>query len=478
MSNNTDESIQVGNMVRVTTPVALTLTGAPANSVAFKVVRKDSAAEAGGNTPSATRRVRRSAANPILRIAFTDLGNDEIATILKDFGMDDYTISADDGVVVATRSDLLQSFAKENTEQVRLMRGVTAYVEKPAAKIQRADKTKQLRLTSIEFDTKRFDLASANEWLTAHKIDIPAEAVENPVAAVVAVRSDVAEGVEVRRMEIEDGVIAVLILDDIFDIPGDVVEVISTAAYGNWGWGQLDFNARLADATFCDAMSDGIWILYDTLYSLIFYSDLPLDVRQKLIANALSQYNDYVAASMSVLPRQVLVAVSRTDTRKEKTPVNTPVANTTAAQEPVARTDATTAAAPVVAAAAPVALDPNEQLTLTRADLEAQIEAEVLKRSGAAPANEGAALAVEPAATTKSEPTLGDLITRMDAMQTSLTSVVAANAAREAGAVVIRSEGAQGEDKPVVAADKDGKQNVSIDRKDPFKGVLGRIAKS
>lgn len=466
MSKNLDTSIQSGNMTRVLEPVSLTLVGLPANQTAFKVVRKDSGMGDGvsnANTPSATRRVRRSATNPVMRLGFTDLGTEEINSILKEFGMEDYGISVDDGVVVATRSDLLQSFAKEGTECIRLQRGVVAYVEKPAAKIKRADTSKHLRLTSVEFDVTRFDPASANAWLSSHGIDITAEAVENPVAAVVAVRSDVAEGVEVRRMEIEEGVTVVLILDEVFDIPGDVVEVISEAAYGNWGWGQLDFNARLADSTFCDAMSDGIWILYDTLYSLIFYSDLPLDVRQKLIANALSQYNDYVNASIAVLPRQVLVAVARADNRKEK-PAVTKIDNTAVAQEPVARTDATVAAAVV---AAPAAADPSEQITLTRAELDAQIEAEVLKRSAAAPAAAAAEpAAVEPAAA--AEPTIADLLTRMDSMQASLNAAVAA---RE-GAVVIRSDTPAGQEAPVAAA-----APVKVERGDVFAGCLGVATK-
>lgn len=487
MSNEIDPSIQVGNVLRVKDPTSLSLVGLPANQTAFKVVRKDTTGAAPAKVAPA-KRVQRSAANPILRLAFQDLGTEEINTLLKEFGMEDYTISADGDTVVATRADL-QSIAIETTDSIRLQPGVTAFVEKPAAKIQRADAQKHLKMLAIEFDAQRFDEASATSWLQERNIDISVTPLENQDTLLVVKRAEAVNAEqEVRRMEITEGVVVVLTQDDIMDVPESVVAVISEAAYGNWGWGQLDFNARLADQVFCEAMDSALDILRSTLYSLIYYSDLPLDVRQHLITNALTQFNDYVSTSMSQLPRQVLVAVVRADTSRQESSTVTKKTEQDNTAVAVARTDAaapaTPAVVPAAVAAATAAIETrvpeaaaDESITLTRADLDARVDAEIARRSAAAaPAVAAAVVApavVAAAATEEAPSSIEAVLTRLDAVTSSLTALTAAQEENKArlermeSATVVRSDAAGADESHQVVA-------AQVARKDVFVGMFRR----
>lgn len=473
MSNEIDSSIQVGNVLRVKDPTSLSLVGLPANQTAFKVVRKDGASTAQAPVAPA-KRVQRSATNPILRLAFQDLGTEEINSLLKDFGMEDYAISADGDTVVATRADL-QSIAIESTDTILLQRGVTAFVEKPAAKIKRADAKKHLKMLAVEFDVQRFDEAAATAWLQANNIDISVTPLENQGTHLVVKRAEVSNAEqEVRRMEIAEGVVVVLVQDDTMDVPESVVAVISEAAYGNWGWGQLDFNARLADRVFCEAMDAAIWILRDTLDSLIYYSDLPLDVRQQLIANALAQFNDYVATSMSQLPRQVLVAVVRADKPRQESNTVTKKTEQDNTAEAVARTDASAPATTAVAPAAVAAVEATpaadntatDTVTLTRAEITALVDAEIAKRAAPAAVETPAAAETAAAPATAEVASIDAVLQRLDAVTSSLTALTAAQEENKArlermeSATVVRSDAAGADESTAVVGAKVVRQDV------------------
>lgn len=488
--SNVDDSIQLGNLLRIQDAKGLSLVGYPANQTAFKVVRKDGSAATkatkASEAPATVKRVSRSVTNPVLRLGFKDLGVEEINQLLKDYGMEDYTISAEEGTIVATRADV-QSFAIENTEAVVLRTGVTAYVEKPEAKkIKRADTQKHLRVVGYEFDAKRFDTEQASAWLAEHDAQADASGLAAEGDSLILQRGAVAENVELRRMEVAPGAVVILVQDDVLDVPVELLEVISESAYGNWGWGQLDFNARLADRAFCDAMSDALYILRDTLDTLVFYSGLPLDVRQQLIANALSQFHDYVLTMMSILPRQVLVAVRADSPQLESKTVTTDKTTTkenaaaavarTDASAPDTQTDATVTATSSVERTDTTAFATEAgKITLTQEELDARVEAEIAKRAdaaaaaakSAAPTTESAAVA----STTETQPTLADLLTRMDNLATAVESLQATNTAvqdrvtRMESATVVRSDTAGADDASLRA-------RTSVARQDVWAGLL------
>jgi hypothetical protein len=456
MSSNTDDSVQLGNLLRVSKPKTLSLVGLPANQTAFKVVRSDNSKKTASAATPVAKRITRSATNPLMCIAFTEMSSEDIDGVIKEYGLEDYAISAEDGVILAVRADL-QSVARADLEPIKLTDKITAYVARAdkSTQIKRADAQKHIKAVAFEFDAKRFDVVSAAKWLEEKNIDIAVTAGENPDASFVAKRSDVAEGVEVRRMEIDDGVIVLLIQDDEYDdIPDAVVEIISEAAYGNWGWGQLDFNARLADRLFCDRVSDACWMLQDTLNSIIFYSALPLNVRKQLITNTLAQFNDYVTAQMSALPQQVIVAVSSTVTRSHRQEKAVSTNTNTAPQATnTQRTDDAPAAA--VVAAAPAAAEP---ITLTPAELDARIEAEIVRR-----ADEAKRLAEE----AENDP-LNKILKRMDeqaAESKAIREELTGLKEKVEQPVVVRNDAAGQPEKTI-----DGTKVVQ--RKDVFKGLI------
>lgn len=389
----------LGQVVRVKEPKFLSLVSKPANQTAFRIVRSDNT---GANMPASkkptVKRLKRSApvANPVLRLAFPEGTTEEAVTAaLTNFGMDGYVISQSDGIFLATRSDV-QSIAPEDTEVLLLNEdGLTATIQRSDKQPSSAapEPGQGIALAAIEFDLSKISTADASAWLQRNSVDISLEENENSTASVVVSRSEVAEGTEVRQMEIEPGVVLSLVRSDADDLPPGVYAAVSETAYGRWGWGQLDFNAALADEVFCDQVRKGIDKLDSVLREILFYSGLPLDVRKQLATTSLSQFNDYIIGFMDMLPRQMLVSLVRSDsTSKEKE---------------VKQTDTAAATEAKPAAAAPAA----EMITLSRADLSALIaeevgkalqakgtEAAALQRSDATTAAEPAAAAAAPAA--------------------------------------------------------------------------------
>lgn len=369
MTKVIDSTPQEGNLVKVVTPKMLTLTKKPANSTAFKVVRSDTTE---GETQMTTknpvaRRVRRSdTTNPIMRLTFPkDFTTDDIAGTLTQFGMENYTISkGDDGLMMATRSDL-QSIANDATTTIKLdSRGVMATV---ARSDSATSGYLSIKAVAFEFDPEKHDEESIAEWLKRNSVDIPVPAIENPDAAVVVKRSDVAEGVEVRRLDLGEGVTVVIVQSDEMDVPDPLAEAVSDSAYGNWGWGFLDFNMSMADAEFCDAMDDANYRLQSVLRNIMFYSNLPIDVRKTLVQSSLQQYETFVIGIMDSLPRQVLTAVARSAPHQQESNMSNDKA----------------AAAAAPAAAAPAETD---TITISRADLTKLVEEQVAAALAKAPA--------------------------------------------------------------------------------------------
>lgn len=98
---------------------------------------------------------------------------------------------------------------------------------------------------------------------------------------------------------------------DTCDIPDGFIAVVNETAYGNWGWGQLDFAAAMADEEFCEAIDDANYRLRDVLRNILLHSALPLAERKTLMVHAVDQYKAYMIGILDSLPRQVLVAVVR-----------------------------------------------------------------------------------------------------------------------------------------------------------------------
>lgn len=329
-----DSTPITGNLVKVKTPKFLTLTGLPANQTAFKVVRSDQGEKMSNQAP---RRLRRSETNPVLRLTFPEgTTEDGVKETLESFKMQSYAVVEDNGVFVATRSDV-KSISQEETHQIKLTAGgLMATVQRTDSKPVQPHEPTAIAVVGIEFDAQRFDAESAAAWLQSNSVDNVTDPAQNSDESLIVVtRGEQEEGQEVRRVVVEEGVTAVIVRSDVDGIPDNMYAVVSETAYGNWGWGQLDFNAAMADEAFTDAMREALYKLDDVLRNIVLYSALPLDVRKTLALNALSQYGAYVVSVMDSLPRQVLVSVARSAQPKQEIEMTKQAENqATGANEP------------------------------------------------------------------------------------------------------------------------------------------------
>lgn len=307
-SKITDNSAHEGNLVKVKKPKFISLVGLPANQTAFAVVREDKGKPM---SQAVVRRTRRSAdPSPVLRLTFPE-GNDELSVneALKNYGLSGYKVECSEGIYTATRADL-KSISEETTMQIRLSEdGLMAVVARQDASAT-ADKS-ALTVAQIEFAADKYTLEEVQRWVSENKVEGTVQEPGEAGDSYVVRRSDIPENEETRRMVLEDGVTAVILRSDVANIPEGMVAVVNETAYGNWGWGQLDFAAAMGDKEFSEAMRNSIYTLEDVLRNIVIYSALPLDVRKELANRALAQFGEYIGNVMDSLPRQLLVSVVR-----------------------------------------------------------------------------------------------------------------------------------------------------------------------
>ncbi len=516
-----------GNLVQVATPAFLSLVGKPANQRPFPVIRSADAAPTIVNGRVA--RTKRGS-DAVLMLTFPDGYTEEmVIAVLLDFGMDGYTILVEGDMCCAVRSDL-QSIAKVTemaAPQIRLTSdGVVASVDPAQYQPKQAARSAALGLVAIEFDKKTFDDEKIISWSQQNNVDIGNDGIENSSGDVATVkRGDISKETDVRRMQVEDGVVFVLKrdccdadgngADGIMAIPAGFVAIVNEAAYGNWGWGQIDFAAANADIAFCNSVSDAGYRMSDVMYQILFYSELPLDTRKQLVTRCLQQYGAFINDAIDSLPRQVLLLASRADVSKnqsltreddtmkidavaaqkeldailaKRAAENTPAAVAAAAVAAVEAAPAVAAAAPaevartdVAAPAAAVAAAPAVQAAagaeapITRAEMATMIATAVA--AAMAPAAAAAVVteavradaAAAPAAVAAAPAVAAEApITRADmaAIMADLIKPVAEQVTRLEGVTVVRSEGV-----PVTTAAK-----VDATKENVFRGAFGDIA--
>ncbi len=284
----------------------LTLTGSPANEVAFKVVRKD---ETGAPVAKITcqRPVRRMA--PSLTLLFPETtGEEDIAAYMTDFGIADYKL----GDVVEGRRVVKASDDAEMPQTyvtVNLRDGIKALVAQGAAVPSDTDPKPNVAVVEINFKKENFASdAEVRAWAAERGIDISESEIDNGDESVIVRRSEVEEGAEVKQIPVGDGVFAVVTRAEVQDIPPALLEVVSEAAYGNWGWGQLDFAARMADVEFSEVAREALNVLDSVVRDILFWSPLPLAVRKELVARASSQFAAFIGALLDALPARVVIS--------------------------------------------------------------------------------------------------------------------------------------------------------------------------
>lgn len=308
-----------GNLVKVTDPAFISLVGKPANQRPFPVIRS-----ADGKTAPRVTRTKRDD-SPVLMITFpADYDEADVGEALDLYGMSGYTVISEGGSFVAVRSDL-QSVAKVaelSPSTIRLTSdGIIASINAEQFAPTGGKSVAGVAIVRYEFDKKTFDEDATKAWLSENSIDFSKDAIENSASDVISVvRKDIAADTDVRRMELVAGVVAVITRDDVTDVPAAFIAVVNEAAYGNWGWGQLDFNATMADRAFCEMLEDAEWQLERVIRNILFYSELPLDARKQLVTRSLTQYGAFINNAIDTLPRQVLQLVARSVARSAVEP--------------------------------------------------------------------------------------------------------------------------------------------------------------
>jgi hypothetical protein len=342
-----------GNQVTIDKPAFITLVKKPANQRSFGILRSE---EDNVSKPNTKRvgRTRRSAAPSadLVRLSLpATLDEAAVTATLANYGLSTFEVSRADeaGEWVAQNPDAIDC---TDLVSMALTDGVTAFVKRNEDLATTSAKN-QLTVTSFEFDAEILpDAAAVAEWCTRNSVDFDEKALNNPSGMFVLQRAEAGEGEEVRRMELEEGVVVNVIRSCDCNIPDGFIAVINEYAYGGWGWGQLDFNASLADTEVGDKLWQGLYILEDLYRNILFWSELPIDVKKELVTRAGAQFSTYVNGLLDTLPRELLLSVATTQrSAKEKNEMTTTA--TKPASQDTKRTEDAPAPAPVAVVGSP-----------------------------------------------------------------------------------------------------------------------------
>ncbi len=277
--------------------------------------------ERSDNVDTTVRRVRvRRSDSPLLMMEFPQgTIRTDVELFAKTYGLDTYSIDEEEGVFSLRRDNAQRS---DTDWFVTLEGGVKARI----AQIQRTDIEKQevksISISSFEFDREVFATQDkVLEWAERKDIDFLENGMVDQENIITVKRLDIPEGQDIRRMEIDTGVIAVITRQDEGgnDIPDSMMPMVVEGAYGNWGWGHLDFAQALNDTEFCESVCDAIEMLESVVRNIVFYNhdNLDLKTRKSLIATSANEFVTYIGSLIDALPTQVVLA-TRSILEKEK----------------------------------------------------------------------------------------------------------------------------------------------------------------
>lgn len=260
------------NLTKIESPKFVSLVKYPANRTGFKIVR-------------------RRAESSLLSITLPEGATEEDAqNVMKDFSLSaDYEITTQDNrVVLKRRGELADGVT------VRAADGSILTVEKPEV----TGELPYIALTAIRFSIDAFpDQQDVKDWLSKNGIE--GEIVSKDDAFIVT-RAETEN--DTREIELETGVVLTITRSMHEDMP--MMPNITETAYGNWGWGQIDFFAAVADRDYSEMAGMALGKLNNVLENITF-GDLPIDTRKELILNAVSQFGLFMATLLDMLPRTI-----------------------------------------------------------------------------------------------------------------------------------------------------------------------------
>lgn len=469
---------------RLVTPKFLTLTKMPAGQVAFKVVRGDQEKENTVAEPKALpvegrrRRIRSTTRSALLYIDFPEgTTMEEAQAVVEEYGLEDYELVQEGDKVRCRRSDLTEIPEGAITVQIGAGRKAGIVRSEAVSYPPPQDALPHIAVVAIDFKSDSFATSDAvMAYLKRKDIDFLEKGVENTDTGFRVLRAEVEEGTETRQVEIEPGVTALVMRAAVQDCPtccgtGDCspfTEVVSDTAYGRWGWGQVDFLARLADVEFCEAASEAARTLTGVVDDILFYSQLPVSVRKELVSRAASQFSAYIGSLIDALPAKV-VLINRSNLEKLKEPSMTNKTVTQGTAVTAARTDDTNTPVTDAAKTAPAA-EETQTAEDTTAVTRSEVEAMITKAVAAAvatfkvvPEETAQRTDTPPDAATAAIKALEEVVTRSVSPLADTLKDVGERLSKIEGATTLRSDGG---DNGTVAAPKD-----------PFVGVFSQNLK-
>lgn len=299
------------SLIKLEKPMYLSVVGSPANRTGFKVIRKDS----DGNTRlrdlvDVSKEVAQSRSDSkdsaLLSLSFPEgLTRAEVEELVEAFGMaDEYEVREDAGRFIAYRRNSPEGTIE--TVDINTGYGYTATLV--AQRFSRSDPEQiGVTLVGLEFG-ESFTEDSVNEWLARNEVQVAENGIEVCEGGIAVTRHVLPDDgkAHVRKVEVETGVSAIIAATQRNDVPVKLYRSVVEQAYGNYGWGHLNFASALVDPAFTDTAWDAIYVLREVLENIILYSGLPLEDRKQLMRNALAQFGAFLEQMMDSLPKETM----------------------------------------------------------------------------------------------------------------------------------------------------------------------------
>jgi len=236
---------------------------------------------------------------------------DDAMDVIEHFGLsDDYEIvQNDDGRIILHRRE---AGDVEETIPIQLNNGIIAEVDAalldPMANRKRGDTSMGdgCALTRIDFDSRAFNTEKVNKWLNHFGVDYLENGVEAVDGGVIVMRNDEIKEKDCHKIRLAEGIVGYIARADQNDIPVRITRDIVNEAFGNFGFGHLDFASALADPEFSNRSESAIFQLSDVLHNIVFRSGLPIIERKELIGRATDQFSLFMGNLMDNLPAVVL----------------------------------------------------------------------------------------------------------------------------------------------------------------------------
>ena len=299
------------SLLELERPDFLSLVKSPANRSPFGIVR---------SADGKVKRQRRSDGSALLDLTVTgELEDDELNDVMSSFGIttEEYEIERRDGNTYMKRK-------RDDDEEVdpitmTIATGIVATLDRNV--INRSQKRDDnpvdrpsLTVVKLTFDKDEFaDRDSAVAWLAERSIEYTDEDLFAVAGESVLVRHDYGKEADLKDISLGGGVTATVAHTVRDDIPQVIYRQIVEEAYGNYGYGHIDFFQAMVDQEFTRDAKDANYWLWDVLDNIIFYSNLPLSDRLSLVENAMGEYLAWITALMQSLPREVLTSSGTVD---------------------------------------------------------------------------------------------------------------------------------------------------------------------